>query len=48
MYSCMTFSRSEDTPAEDEWEEEDDDMEEWEEVELDDEDEELWLDEDEY
>ena len=39
---CMTFSRSEDTPAED------DDMEEWEEVELDDEDEELWLDEDEY
>lgn len=45
---CMTFSRSEDTQVESEWEEEDDDMEDWEEVELDEEDEELWLDEDEY
>jgi hypothetical protein len=45
---CMTFSRSEDTPAEDEWEEDEEDLEDWEEVELDEEDEELWLDEDEY
>ena len=45
---CMTLSRSEDTQAESEWEEEEEDFEDWDEVELDGEDEELWLDEDEY
>jgi hypothetical protein len=45
---CMTYSRSEDTPTEDEWEEEEEELEDWDEVELDEEDEEPWLDEDEY
>ena len=45
---CMTLSRSEDTQVEGEWEEDEEDLEDWEEVDLDEEDEELWLDEDEH
>ena len=43
---CMTYSRSSGLGQEEEWDEEED-MEEWEDLEADDE-EELWLDDDEY
>ena len=45
---CMTYSRADDLEAEDEWEEEaEEEMEEWEDIEMDEEDGELWLDDDE-
>jgi hypothetical protein len=44
---CMTFSRADDLDAEDEWEEEEEESDEWEEIDLDEEDEELWMDDEE-
>ena len=44
---CMTFSRANDLDAENEWEEEEEETDEWEEMDLDEEDEELWLDDEE-
>ncbi len=45
---CMTFSRADDTEAEEEWEDDEElEVEEWEEIEDEDEDE-LWIDEDEF
>lgn len=44
---CMTYSRANDLETETEWEEEEEEMEEWEEIEIDEEDGELWLDDDE-
>ena len=44
---CMTFSRADDLDVEDEWEEEEEDTDEWEDIEIDEEDDELWLDDDE-
>lgn len=44
---CMTFSRADDLDVEDEWEEEEEETDEWEEIDLDEEDEELWLDDEE-
>ena len=46
---CMTYSRTDDAEVEDEWEEdEEEELEEWDELEGDDEEDELWLDEDEF
>lgn len=45
---CMTYSRADDAEPEDEWEDEvEEDLDEWEELEGDEEDEELWLDDEE-
>lgn len=45
---CMTYSRADDAETEDEWEEEtEEELEEWEDIEMDEEDGELWLDDDE-
>jgi len=46
---CMTYKRSDDLEVEDEYdEEEEDDIEEWEDIELDEEDDELWIDDEEF
>jgi hypothetical protein len=45
---CMTYSRAHDLEADQEWEDEDEDIEEWEEADLEEEDDELWLDDDEF
>ena len=45
---CMTYSRADDLEVENEWEDEEEEMDEWEDIEGEDEDEEIWLDEDEY
>ncbi len=44
---CMTFSRADDAEVDEEWEEEEEEAEEWEDLEVDEEDDEIWLDEDE-
>lgn len=44
---CMTFSRADDLDVGDEWEEEEEESDEWEEIDLDEEDEELWMDDEE-
>ncbi len=44
---CMTFSRADDVNNDNDWEEEEEELEEWEDIDLDEEDDELWLDEDE-
>lgn len=44
---CMTYSRADDL-IEDVWEEEEEELEEWDELDLEEEDEELWLDEDDF
>jgi hypothetical protein len=45
---CMTYSRADDLETEEEWEDEaEEEMEEWEDLEMDEEDGELWLDDDE-
>ncbi|MCC6955608.1 MAG: hypothetical protein IT316_02365 [Anaerolineales bacterium] len=43
---CMTFSRMNDLDPEKDWEDETEDLDEWEELEGEDEDDEIWLDED--
>ncbi len=45
---CMTYSRADDLEVENEWDDEEEEMDEWEDIEGEDEDEEIWLDEDEY
>jgi len=46
---CMTYKRSDDLGVEDEWEEEEEeDAEEWEDIDLDEEDDELWIDDEEF
>ncbi|MDD2696494.1 MAG: hypothetical protein PHS96_10185 [Anaerolineales bacterium] len=46
---CMTYKRADDLAIGDEWEEEEsEELEEWEDMEIEDEDDELWIDEDEY
>lgn len=44
---CMTFARADDLDVADEWEEEEEEADEWEDIEIDEEDDELWLDDDE-
>ena len=44
---CMTFPRADDLDVDDEWEEEEEESDEWEEIDLDEEDEELWMDDEE-
>jgi hypothetical protein len=40
---CMTYKRADDIVVEDEWESDDDGLEDWEELDLEDEDDDLWL-----
>jgi hypothetical protein len=44
---CMTFSRADGLDVDNEWEEEEEESDEWEEIDLDEEDEELWMDDEE-
>ena len=44
---CMTFSRADDLDVEDEWEDEEEESDEWEEIDMEEEDEELWMDDEE-
>jgi hypothetical protein len=44
---CMTFCRADDLDVDDEWEDEEEESDEWEEIDLDEEDEELWMDDEE-
>lgn len=44
---CMTFSRANDLDVEQEWEAEEEEVDDWEEMDIDEEDDEIWLDEDE-
>jgi len=44
---CQTYTRPDDAETEEEWEEEEEELEEWEEIEIDEEDNDLWLDDDE-
>jgi hypothetical protein len=44
---CMTYSRADDMENDDDWETEEEELDEWEEIDSEDEDDELWLDEDE-
>jgi hypothetical protein len=44
---CMTFSRADDVEAQADWESEEAEIDEWEDLEVDEEDDEIWLDEDE-
>ena len=43
---CMTYSRADDLETESDWEEEEEELEEWDEADAEEDDEELWLDED--
>jgi hypothetical protein len=45
---CMTYSRADDLETESDWEEEEEELEEWDEADAEEDDEELWLDEDEF
>ena len=46
---CMTYSRADDAESEeDEWEEEEMELDEWDDLDGEDEDDELWIDEDEF
>jgi len=44
---CMTFSRADDIDTENEWETEEEELDEWDDIEMDDEDDESWIGEDE-
>jgi hypothetical protein len=44
---CMTYSRADDL-TEEEWEDEEEELEEWEELDVDDEEDDLWLDDDDF
>jgi hypothetical protein len=45
---CMTYSRADDAEAEDDWEEEEEELDEWEELEGDEEEEDIWMDDEEF
>jgi hypothetical protein len=45
---CTTYSRAADDSVEDEWEDEEEDLENWEDVDVEEDEEELWIDEDDY
>ena len=46
---CMTYKRPDDADVEEDWDDEEtEDLEEWEDVESEDEDDELWIDDDEF
>jgi hypothetical protein len=45
---CLTYSRADDISVENEWEDEDEELDEWEDVDVEDEEEELWIDDEEY
>ena len=46
---CMTYKRSDDVEEEDNWEEDEaEELDEWEDVDIDDDDDDLWIDDDDY
>jgi hypothetical protein len=45
---CMTYSRADDAEAEDDWEEEEEELDEWEELDGDEEEEDIWMDDEEF
>ena len=45
---CLTYSRADDIAAENEWEDEVEELDEWEDVDVEDEEEEIWIDDEEY
>ncbi len=45
---CMTFSRADDLDVDDDWTEDEEETDEWEDLDVDEEDSELWLDDEEY
>jgi hypothetical protein len=45
---CMTYSRADDAAAEDEWDEEEEELDDWDEIDVDDEEEDVWLDDEEF
>jgi hypothetical protein len=45
---CMTYSRATDLDDDEDWEDEEKELEEWDSVDLDEEDDELWLDDEEF
>ena len=45
---CMTYSHANEVETNNEWIEEEDDLEEWVELDVDEDEEEIWMDEDEY
>jgi hypothetical protein len=45
---CMTYTRADDVEAVEEWEEEEEELEEWDDLDVDEEDEELWIDDEDY
>lgn len=45
---CLTYSRADDVSVENEWEDEEEELDEWEDADVDDEEEELWIDDEEY
>lgn len=45
---CMTYSRADDIGIDDEWDDEEEDLEEWEDMDVDEEEDDLWIDDEEY
>jgi hypothetical protein len=45
---CMTYSRADDADVEDDWDEEEEELDDWEEIDVDDEEEDVWLDDEEF
>ena len=45
---CMTYSRADDAEAENDWDEEEEELDDWDEIDVDDEEEDVWLDDEEF
>ena len=45
---CMTYSRADDAEAEKDWDEEEEELDDWDEIDVDDEEEDVWLDDEEF
>jgi hypothetical protein len=45
---CMTYSRADDVDTDEEWDDEEEDLEEWEEMDVDEDEDDLWIDDEEF
>lgn len=45
---CMTYARTDDIGGEDDWDDDEEDLEEWEDLDVDDEEDDLWIDDEDY
>lgn len=45
---CMTYSRADDAETEKDWDEEEEELDDWDEIDVDDEEEDVWLDDEEF